>query len=183
MARQYIVEGETLVQVKGHANATTINTLQNLGVAADPIVVTIHSNIDDIITDPTGHMTPIDAQTMGGFATISMNLIHFDRAVLDACYAVSVGGSSPGTMGRAGQIFGNGLVRLASGWLFVGMNLTAPVAGSGWNFKACRIADSHSWPLGTKKSIVNVTWKAIPYVADPASGLALAVLYNNTLDT
>lgn len=182
MARSFVVQGETLIQVKGHANSS-IASLSNLGVTDSPIQVTMHDNVDDIITDPTGKMTPIDAQTMGGFATINFSIVHFDRAILDALYALSVGGSAPGTMGRAGQVMGNGLARLASGWLFFGMNLTAPVAGSGWNFKACRIADSYSWPLGTERSAVAVQVKAIPYVADPASGLALAVLMNNTLDS
>lgn len=181
MARQYVVNGETLIQVKGHSNSS-ISSLSNLGVTSGPINVIVQDSVDDILTDPTGKATPIDAQTMGGIATISFSLLHFDRAILDAIYALSVGGTAPGTMGRAGQVMGNGLARLASGWLFFGMNLTAPVAGSGWNFKACRLGDQYSFPLGTERSVVGVTIKAIPYVADPASGLALAVLYNNTLD-
>lgn len=182
MARQFIVQGETLVQVKGHANSS-ISSLTNLGVSDSPIVVTLTGKHDDIITDPTGSMVPCDIQTFVGEASIVFTMIHYDRAVLDTLYALSVGGTAPGTMGRAGQIMGNGLARLASGWLFVGMNLTGPVAGSGWNFKACYLADSYSMPLGTERSATRATFRAIPYVADPASGSALAVLWNTTLDT
>lgn len=182
MSRSFIVQGETMVQVKGHSNSA-ISSLTNLGLTDSSIVVTVTGKHDDIITDPTGSMVPCDIQTFVGEASIVMSFVHYDRAVLDTLYALSVGGSAPGTMGRAGQVMGNGLARFASGWLFVGMNLTGPVAGSGFNFKACYLADSYSMPLGTERSVTRATFRAIPYVADPASGSALAVLFNNTLDT
>lgn len=170
-----------MIQVKGHANSS-LSSLTNLGVTSDPISITFTGKPDPILTDPTGKGVPIDYQTFGGLATISFNLIHFDKVVLEQMNALSQGGTFPGTMGRAGQIMGNGLARLASGWLFFGMNVLAPVAGSGFNFKAC-VINNYNIPLGTEKTIVPVSIQAIPYVADPASGLALSVLWNNTLDS
>lgn len=182
MARSYYVAGEVLVQVKSHANSA-LSSLTTLGVAEGPTQITFEGKPDPILTDPTGKGVPTDYQTFGGIARINMGLIHFDKVVLEQLNALSQGGTAPGTMGRAGQVMGNGLARLASGWLYFGMNLTAPVGGSGFNFKACLVGNQYTFPLGTEKTVAGLSVQAIPYVADPASGLALAVLWNNTLDS
>lgn len=181
MGRVFYVAGEVLVQVKG-ATGGSLASLTNVGVAEGPVAISFQGKPDPILTDPTGKGVPIDYQTFGGMASISMTLIHFDKAILERMAILGMGGTFPGTMGRAGQVMGNGAARFASTWLYFGMNLTSPV-GSGYNFKACLIDSQYTFPIGTERTATQVTIKAIPYVADPASGLNLAVLWDQTLDT
>ncbi len=108
MVRQYYVNGESLVLVKG-AVGSEIATLSELGLADSPITITQYWNHLDITVNAYGQAPP-EIQWMNGWATITMRLVHFDPTVMDICARLSMGGAPAiGTVGRAGALMGNGV--------------------------------------------------------------------------
>ena len=193
MARDFFINGETLVSVKGRADSA-IGTLQELGLSDTHIRVTPDFRHHELFVDSWGEV-PVDVQFMGATVTIAMTLIHLDRDVLDACLIESMAGAGAGGVGalpRAGQRLGNNKDLLAAGGLgdgnnFISLNLSSPVAGKPWRFQSSFLASPPmDMPLGTHKSIVHLTWKAIPYVKDPygnSTGSEGHVLWDHVLDT
>jgi hypothetical protein len=186
MARDFFIPGESLVQVKSRIDSG-ISALTQLGLAADAISVTPHFMHSDINVDAWGQ-APADVQWMLAEVTISMNLIHVDRSVLDECLRLSMG-NAPfiGTLGRAGQRLGNNSARFAIGNSFIGLNITSPVAGKPWRFFYAYLADNPvEIPCGVEKAIFRCNWRAIPFTQDPyGAGLGAfgSVLWDYTLDT
>jgi len=189
MARDFYINGEALVWVISNP-ATGIPTLTQLGLSADPIQITPSFKHKDINLDAWGE-APADVQVMLTEATVSMNLIHYDPVVLATCIGLTMGGYAAagidGTTSRAGVRLGGGVNRLALGNNYIGLNISAPISGNPWRFLNTYIADSITVPLGTEKSTVSITWRAIPYpailqsngVVDPA-GVAGGVIYGAT---
>lgn len=187
MARDFQINGECLVQVKGAAG-TSIATLQELGLAADPITVTLDFRHRDINVDAWGGEVPADVQVMLAGASVSMNLIHLDRDILDVCLRESQGGSSAiGRLKRAGARMGNNAARFAATNHYIGLNLTSPVQSKPWRFYFSYLTGPPvTVPLGTEKSVYQLNWRIIPYTRDPynsASGAEDFQLYDHTLDT
>lgn len=183
MAAGYFINGESLVTVKG-PSGSSISSLSTLGVTDSPIHVSPTLHHDDIHTDPTGPSVPPDLQVFGGEAYIRMTMIYFDVAVLDACVALAQAGSTAGTLARAGILMGGSAARLAAGNNYIGLNISSPVGGRPWRFLTAYLArEPFSWPLGTGRSAVALTWRAIPYVLNPISGLAGAVLWDRSADS
>lgn len=191
MARDFFINGETLVLVKGRADSG-IGSLSQLGLATDAIRVRIEFRHEDIMVDAWGKVPP-EIQCMGGWATISMNLIHFDRQVMATCVAESYGGgTAEGVLVRAGARMGNNGARFAAGLNhYISLNLTSPVGGGGvgvvpWRFYSTYLASPMmEFPLGTEKSIVSLQWRAIPYTTDPyggGTGALGTVLFDHILD-
>lgn len=187
MARDFSINGESLVQVKGAAG-TTIANLAELGLAEGPISVTLDLRHKDILLDAWGGEIPADVQVMLGAANIAMGLIHMDLAVLDECLRLSFGG--PATMGqvsRAGTRLGANTARLAAGWKYVSLNISSPIAGRPWRFyNAYLTGPPLVYPLGTEKSVAVLNWRAIPYTTDPwqgGVGAANQILFDRTLDS
>ncbi len=190
MARDFFINGESLVLVKGSAGSAIAN-LSELGLAEGPIRVTFDYRHRDMQVDAWGREIPVDVQWMLGAATITMNLIHFDRAVLEACQGESMGGAGggavPGTFNRAGTRMGGGAVRFAASNHYIGLNIASPVAGLPWRFFFTYLTmQPVDWPLGTEKSSIMTTWRAIPYTIDPWNGGFGAFgyqLFDRTLDS
>lgn len=198
MSRDFYINGESLVQVKGRTDCD-IASLSQLGLSADPITVSPVFKHEDINVDAWGQ-APADVQWMLAEVMISMNLIHFDPAVLAVCMRLSMGGGGTqyGQMGRAGQRLGNNLPRFApsqvnpatgnlAGNNYIGLNITSPVEALPYRFIFSYLANPPmTLPLGAKKSIVQVNFRAIPYTQDPYGGGTGAFgyqLWDNTLDT
>ncbi len=189
MPRLYYINGETMVKVKGRTDSS-IAALSDLGLAEDSITFSINNERDDIRVDAYGNAPP-ESQAMGAWAEVQMTLVHFDPDVLVACIRESWG-SSPGEgmLGHAGSLMGNGLARFgpggALGWHFVGLNLISAVGASPWRFLNAYLADSPiTWPLGTKRSLVQLRWKAVPYSIDPwnnGNGSFGVPIYDRTAD-
>ena len=163
-----------------------------LGLADSPIAITIDVKYDDVIVDAWGQEVPIDVQMFGTEARISMTLVHFDPSVLRACIALSMGfPSAEGQVARAGTLMGGNQPRFTPGNNFIGLNIASPVAGLPWRFyQTWLTGPSVDWPLGTKRSLVRLNWRAIPYPPgtppDPYNGGfgSLNVpLYDHVLDT
>ena len=172
MSRDIFINGESMITVKSRSDSG-IGSLSQLGLCEGPVVVTLNFVTDDIIVDAWGPQIPMDVQTFLADAQISMTLIHFDRTVLDTCIDLSMGGPAVvGTTVRAGTRMGAGLARFAVGNNYIGLNIASPVAGKPWRFFYTYLTGNPpvSFPLGTKRSAVQLNWRAILYVSDPWNG-------------
>lgn len=187
MARSIVINGETLVLVKSSPN-TTISSATELGLADSPIVISINMKYDDVIVDAWGEQVPADVQTFLTDVNITMRLVHFDQAVLRECIGLSMGvqAGNEGQLPHAGQLLGNGNARFVNGNNYVSLNLTSPILGLPWRFyNTYLVGNTPRWPLGTKRSLIDLTWRAIPYIADPyqsGSGASGQTLWDHVLD-
>src|SRR5678816_1194987 len=110
MARNYFVEGEAMVLVKGRSDSAIAN-LSQLGLTSDQIVISVEYKHLEIGVNAYGYVPP-EMQGMGMFARINMTLVHFDPTVLAACVGEALAGAPAfGQLGHAGALMGNGLAR------------------------------------------------------------------------
>jgi hypothetical protein len=196
MARDFFLNGETMVYVKGRADSP-IGARQELGLAVDAIRVTPVFKHEDIKVDAWGQAPP-EVQWMLAEVRISMTLIHFDRDILDTCLQESMAGATAiGTLRRAGARMGNNLPLFAAGGVngnhYISLNLASPVGNKPWRFVSTYMPDQPiDFPLGTEKSAVVCSWRAIPYTQDPWGGVTAgvagqgaegALLWTHVLDT
>lgn len=189
MSRNYYVNGETMVLVKGRSDSIIAN-LTELGLSQDSITISINSMRKNIRVDAYGDGPP-ESQFFGAGATIRMNLVHFDSTILDFCLQ-EAWGSTPafGTMGHAGSLMGNGLPRFAPGGVngnhFIGLNIQSALGQNPWRFYYAALSDQPViWPIGTEKSVVSLTWQAFPYSVDPwnnGNGSYGVPIWDRTLD-
>jgi hypothetical protein len=191
MARDFFINGESLVLVKGRADSS-IGTLSQLGLTDGPIRVRLESRYLEIQVDAWGSEIPAEVQYKLSAVDISMNLVHLDRDVLDVCLMESMGGAPViGQTARAGARLGNGLGRFAAGGAlgnhYIGLNITSPVASKPWRFFfTYLVGPPMEFPLGTERSIVTLNWRAIPYTTDPygaGTGAYGASIWDYTLET
>ena len=186
MALVIFENGPTLVKVKGHAGSQ-IATLLDLGTSEDQVTWSPRFYHDPVIVGGTyGPSVPVDFQFMLADAIITMNLVYYDQAILEACIQEScAGGSAVGTMPRAGTLMGGQIARFTSGNHFIGLNLTSPVESKPYRFLAAYLTGQPlNYPIGPKRSVVQLNWHAIPYPeGNIFSGSAGIKLWDNTLDT
>jgi len=200
MTRDYYINGETLVLVKGNV-LSGIPTLSQLGLADSPIVLSERYHHMDIEVDAWGRRVAPEIQTFLVDVFITMRLVHFDPAILDACWRESLAGApAEGATSRAGARMGNNQPRFAAGNHFIGLNLTSPVGPQNipkpWRFLYAYMNDRpRIFPLGTERSLVDVSWRAIPATDDPYGGGVMqplttfgtgaqgAVIWDHTLDS
>lgn len=191
MSRDFYINGEALVLVKG-MTGTGIATLSELGLAEDRIQVSPRFYHEDIKVNAWGDVPP-DVQWKNAEVFVTMSLVHFDPAILDICVRESMAGAdSTGTGGagltqRAGLRMGGGVARFATGNHYIGLNIRAPQNGRNWRFRFAYLTNNPiSYPLGVERSVVPLTWRAIPYTQDPwgaGVGSQSANLWDNELDT
>ena len=181
-----------MVTVRGRADSALIGSLATLGLSEDAIQVTEQYNRDDIAVDAYGNtngVNPPDQQIFGAQAFIRMRLVHYDPLVLQECIRISIGGAGAleGELSRAGTLMGGGVALLAAGNNFITVTILSPVGGIPWRFFACELhGNPVVYPLGTKRSVVELNWRAIAYSIDPWNGGtgSLGVpLYDHTAQT
>jgi len=197
MARDFFINGETMVLVKGNV-ASAIPTLTQLGLCDSPVRITFNFKYKDINVDSWGNTeVPTDVQCYLTDANIQTQLVHYDQPVLEACMNESLGSAvTIGTMQRTGTRMGNNAARFSAANSYIGLNLTSPVAGLPWRFwYAYMVGPPITIPLGTERSLTVVNWRAIPYTNDPwgggtaqpgtaaGTGSFGAVLFDRTLDS
>lgn len=188
MGRDFQINGETMVFVKG-SSASGIGTLQELGLATDPIQVSYDFRHRDMNVDAwSGPDMPPEVQCMLAGVNVSMNLIHWDDDILDVCLRESLGGASAiGRLKRAGARMGNNSPRFAAANHYIGLNLSSPVLGKPLRFFFSYLTGPpKTIPLGTEKSVTSLNWRVIPYTVDPYGagfGAEDYQLWDNVLDT
>mgnify|MGYP001608992929 FL=1 len=108
MARDFIINGETLVKVKG-SSSSSISTLSELGLAEKEVTISPRFYHSEMRADDFGPNIPPEVMWMLADVQIAMTLVHFDRAVLEACISESMGGSTFGVfLAGAGTPMGGG---------------------------------------------------------------------------
>ena len=180
MARDFRIPGETLVKVKGRGAFDTLATsigdpglrLFELGLADRNIVIIPRWHHSDMLVDDFGPFVPADVMWMLSDCLIEMHLIHYDNAVLEACYAESMGGSGVGAdgnhdagiMASAGTPMGGWIAAQSTGNHYMSLSLLCPALGFNWRFPTSYLTTMPlKIPVGTKASIVELHWRAIPY--------------------
>ena len=143
-----------------------------LGLAVGQVSITINPRFLDINVSTFGPEVPPEIQSMLADATINMTLVNFDVTVLNACITRSMNASAAGIMSAAGALMGGNS-------LFTSLRIASPVGQLPWTFPSAVLVGSPQWPLGNERSLVVCNWRAIPYLADPATA-AGAVLYTNS---
>lgn len=169
MARGFLINGEGMVTVKGRSDSPVIATLAQLGLAADAVHVDYEFGQERIDVDAWGEA---DVQVFLAAVNVRMNMIHVDQAVLDECVRLSMGApTTVGTTSRMGTLLGGNAARFDPPNNYIGLNIASPVAGKPYRFWYARLNTSPaSYPLGTRKSVIGLNWRCIPYTNDPWGG-------------
>lgn len=156
MARNYFINGPALVSVDG----------AELGLSDSPIQVSVNMRHLDITVNAFGSeggTVPPEIHSMLADCTISMSLVHIDRAVLDTAMAKSMGGTTAGTLAKAGTLMG-------ANSKFMSLSIKSPDGAKPWRFPSAYLAASFSIGLGVERSIHQLAWRALAYQADPYGG-------------
>lgn len=188
MSRAFYINGESMILVKGRSDSS-IGTLSQLGMTSEPIRVQQDYKHLQIGVDAYGEVPP-DLQGMGMMARVDMTLVHFDSTVLAACVSEAIVAPAEGQLGHAGALLGNGAVRFAPGILtgnkLIGLNIQSAIGAQPWRFLyTALLGQPLVWPLGAARSLVQVSFVAIPYSADPwnaGQGSYGVTLFDHTLD-
>jgi len=190
MARDYVINGETLVRVKfgSHVNpllglaTSTQPTILELGLASEGIRITPDWRHYDLHADDFGPQVPPEVLWMGGTCDVQMTLVHFDMGILQFCLSEAEGGLNTDVLGNFnegnlvpfGRPLGAGLPLYASGNHHVALELSSPVRNNPWSFAACHLTRPPMiLPLSTERSLAMCHWRAIPYAANTQSGTIL----------
>lgn len=189
MTRNYYVNGETMIYVKGRTDSIIANRTE-LGLTDHSISISVDNHRLRIRVDAFGDGPP-ESQFMGASAMVRTTLVHFDDDILDFCVAEGWGNSPAfGTLGHAGSLMGNGKARFAPGGIngnhFLGLNLYSALGQKAWRFFFTTLANSPiEFPIGTERSLVQVNWEALPYSVDPwnnGNGSYGVPIWDHTLD-
>lgn len=203
MSRGFQINGESLLRVKfgSHIAPGTVpygavavsGSLYELGLAAENVTVVPRFYHKDMLVDDFGPNIPPEVMCFISDCTITMQLIHYDKGVLDVCMSESMGGTTRfdvlgnpvatpagSILAPAGQPIGAGRNLGASGCHFMGLNILSPVLNMPWRFPASYLPTTPlELPLGTTKTLANVVFRAIPYV----SPLLFSNTQNNPIGT
>lgn len=197
MARDFQIAGETLVVVKGGAHLVSggigrgIADGRELGLSSDAIRLSPKYVHHDMRIDDFGPEIPADVIANLADVTIRMNLVHYDKDVLDVCARESIGGGNGrwGVLAPAGTILGGNKFFFSSGWHYMSLNLITRDDFS-WRFRAAYLSQPPiEIPLGTSRTISQLTWRAIPYAEptsmfDPGEIVSSGrVLFDHTVDS
>ena len=193
MSRDFVIPGATLVKVKG-ASSSGIDVLSELGLTSDEIRVSLRFAHSDLKVNDYGD-TPPDVKVEPLDATIRMTLVHYDRDVLRYCVMESMGGATTeGTLVAGGRLMGGYNSLFETNCHYISLNLQTTDTNDEIRFRAAYLTGPPvEIPIGTKASLVSLTWRAIPYAtaanqagslpAVPAEIAVLgAVLYDRNLD-
>ena len=190
MARDFFVNGQTMVWVKGRSDSSIAN-LSELGLSSDQIRITPVFRHRDINVNAWGDAPP-EIQFMLAEVRISLTLIHFDPDILETCLMESMAGApSFGALPAAGARMGNNLPRFspggANGNHFIGLNLSSVVEGRPWRFLTAYLTSPPvDIPLGTDRTAIVTNWRAIHFDTDlwnAGLGSYGKFIWDRTLDT
>lgn len=198
MSRDFIVPGPCMVYVKGEDKpGSGLRQRKELGLSEGPIQVSLNIRHKKIMASDYGSEVPAEMLWMLVDATIQMSLVHYDVNVLDDCIKASMAGSSPSSLNGAGIPMGGNVDNLDEGCHYISLNLypvgtpTAVVISPYRFFSSFLTGSFGAIPLGTERSVIPLTWQAIPYKALPIPSdgsvpeltSANAILYDRSLDS
>ena len=191
--RDFIINGETLVSVKGPVSST-LEDKSELGLALGPVRILPRSLRRNIFSDYTGSDVPRDLMTNLADVNIKMTLIHYDNRILAACIAESMGRSltdqesitdsgSEGTLTGVGTLMGGGNQLFSPGCHYLSLYLSSPVLDYPWRFFTCYLdTPPIEIPIGVQKNLVELNWKAIPYML-PTSQLRIKYISEESVSS
>lgn len=190
MARDFYINGECLVYVKGNG-ALGLGVSQNgppgvweLGLAEENVTISPTFNHQDKMADSFGPNVPPELLWQLVEIQVRMTLVHFDKDVLNACAVESMAGGTLASMVPAGTPMGGGLPLYTFGNHWIGLFLASPVGQLPWYLPAATLTRQPlEWPLGTSRSRVQLTWRCIPYAPQPLVVPPLPSTGTNTLRT
>lgn len=160
MARDYNINGPVLVTVTNNVIGTGIE----LGVCSSQVIVSPTFYHKELYSDDFGNMVPPEHLWMGADAIIEMSLVHYDDQVLYQCLAQSMGGSKINSLAGFGKPMGGGQARGAAGNHYIKLTLASPDLGQPWVFPSAFLYQRPMMlPLGVERSLVTLTWRAVPY--------------------
>jgi hypothetical protein len=170
MAKQIHVNGECLLRIF-FPSAPSVP--QDLGYTVNGVDLEIRKHTFDVKADTGGGDDggPVDIQVLGKEAIIRAELVSYDKAVL-ALIRKDADETTEGLLASAGKLMG-------AGGYFYRLLLTSPVENEPWNFPTATLVDSYSVKLGTKRTVWNLTFRAIAYIGANAS--LNTVLYNQQI--
>lgn len=203
MARDFQINGEALILVKFGEHIPTqtpfatggdgTSNLSELGLASDSIRISPNLKHKGVFTDDFGPDLPVEIMALMLDVSVDMTLIHYDDDILDACLAESTGADgnifAAGVPALAGTLLGNNRTLLASGCHFMSLNIRSPILNKPYRFRSAFLTSPPlEFPIGTTKTAVKLSWKAIPYTTPTVSYSgevrgASAVIWDRTLDT
>ncbi len=165
MARDYYINGETMVYIKGRAPYAAKT---ELGLSDQPIRVSVEYQNLGIQVNAYGQVPP-ERQAMGSMARVYMSLVHFDKTALRFLIQEATGGGpSIGTLGHAGTRYGGGQVIGHPECHYVSLGIESALGQDPWTFAYGVLANNPlEWPLGAERSIVSLSWEIVPYSVDP----------------
>jgi hypothetical protein len=166
MAREFYIHGQALVQLAYmtvSGSTVTVGEYADLGLTDDSIIIRPNYSHMEIQVDSAGTI-PGDIQIMGTTLNIDMTLVHFEAEKVDEAMRYAMGGQQTGydfSMAAAGKLLG------ANNFLYQ-MRVTSPVKQKPWLFRGCYLTGQPlQWPIGVKRSLVALSWKTFPFLADP----------------
>lgn len=180
MSRRYVINGESLVIVKGETNAQHISEPTELGLTAGAVTISFAPRHKEVHVDDYGREVPAEVLPMMSTADIHMTLAHFDYGAAEECLTESMGGVSflfPGGEAEdvgsevveyyfdtGGRPLGNGYPLYASGNHYVSVEIRSPVERRPWLFHSCYLTGQPvKIPLGSERTLLEMHWRAIPY--------------------
>lgn len=184
MGRRFVVPGATMVRVKGggHLPPPLHQHAANLGLTSESISITPRFVHQDLPVDDFGPTIPPEVMAMMADCTINMTLVHYDPDLLNICVQEANGGgngvyTNDGSLAPGGRLLGNNRPMYASGNHYMAVSLVSvSVLEQRWRFKSCYLnAQPLEIPVGTERTLVKLSWRAIPYVPMNANGEVLSV--------
>jgi hypothetical protein len=176
MARDFRINGESLITVKGR-QGSLLEDLQELGLTYTDVRIFPRFHHKDVLIDSYGPRMPADVISYGMEALIQMTLIHYDREVLNACLGESVGIDTvqlevpDGRPSKGGTMLGGQKAFGSEDNHFISVTITSPVERHPWRFPTSYVTgEIMEIPLGTKATIIQIIWRAIPYQKVSSSG-------------
>lgn len=172
LAANFLVNGEAAVWL----GTGSSSALERLGISVDGVTWEPENPNDPVYID-TYFKTPCDYQYSPTMATVSMDLVYFDPAVLAKVNSGFLG-TADGTLAAAGGLMlaGSGAYRLLIKSTPSGTGLTGNADCH--NFLNAFLMDKRTVKMGTERSTWKLTFKCL--AAFQTSSTVGAVLYNTT---
>lgn len=169
MAKSIHVSGEALLRT----GTASLNALEDLGVSVDGVDIEIRDYVSPVHVDTYGGPSgpPFDEIGYGQTATISAQLVFYDKAVLAKIRPPFVGGTD-GQQGTAGTLYG-------AGSKYFRLLITSTVDTDPFNFVTVRCLDAKRAKVGVRQTIWSVTFFATPY-SGASGSTSTNTLYNTT---